>query len=68
MSVVESKSYLGDSVYAEFTRGMLRLTTDNGMGPCNRIFLEDEVVEALLRKLATNYDIDHMCRILQGCK
>jgi hypothetical protein len=45
----ERKVYLGDSVYAEFEHGMIRLTTDNGMGPSNEIFLEPEVIQALVR-------------------
>ncbi len=65
----KEKTYLGDSVYADFYRGLLLLTTENGMGPpSNSICLEDKVVEALLKKLAENYDIDRMCRILQQVK
>lgn len=64
----KDKTYLGDSVYADFDRGMLLLTTENGVGPSNSIHLEDTVVESLLKKLATNYDIDRMCRILQQVK
>jgi len=44
-----TKQYLGDSVYAELERGMLKLTTDNGMGPNNIIFLEPEVYTALVQ-------------------
>lgn len=46
-----AKIYLGDSVYAEWSRddGMVRLTTENGPGaPGNVIWLEPEVMEALL--------------------
>lgn len=43
------KQYLGDSVYARVTDGMIELTTDNGMGPSNKIYLEVEVLEALIR-------------------
>jgi hypothetical protein len=46
------KEYLGDSVYAEIEDGMLLLTTDNGYGPNNKIFLEQEVIEALLEYVA----------------
>ena len=42
------KHYLGDSVYAEVQHGMIKLTTDNGNGPNNTIFLEDIVVEHLI--------------------
>lgn len=41
------KAYLGDSVYADIDNGMVKLTTENGMGASNTIFLEPEVVEAL---------------------
>ena len=42
------KVYLGDSVYVEVDRGMLKLTTENGFGPSNTIYLEPEVLAALL--------------------
>lgn len=42
------KQYLGDSVYVEIERGMIKLTTDNGLGPNNTIYLELEVYEALV--------------------
>lgn len=45
--------YLGDSVYAEIIDGMLRLTTNNGMGPSNTIFIEPKVYEALVKWLET---------------
>lgn len=41
--------YLGDSVYAREQRGMVLIYTDNGLGPTNRIFLEPEVFDALVR-------------------
>lgn len=45
-----SKVYLGDSVYAEMEpSGMIVLTTDNGEGASNTIYLEAEVYEALVR-------------------
>ncbi len=37
------KTYLGDSVYADFDGSMVRIYTDNGFGACNEIFLELEV-------------------------
>lgn len=42
-------AYLGDSVYVEIERGMLRLYLDNGYGPKNEIFLEPEVMDTLIR-------------------
>lgn len=37
------KTYLGDSVYVEVEDGMIKLTTDNGEGPSNTIFIEEQV-------------------------
>jgi len=44
-----AKNYIGDSVYADFDQhGQLVLTTENGYGPSNTIYLEPEVYHALL--------------------
>lgn len=43
-----NKVYLGDAVYAEVDRGMLKLTTDYGCGATNEIFLEPQVYERML--------------------
>ena len=43
------KRYLGDSVYAAFDGYQIRLTTENGFGPSNEIFIEPEVLKALNR-------------------
>jgi hypothetical protein len=43
--------YLGDSVYVEVEHGMLKLTTDNGFGASNTIYLEPEVVAQLVEYL-----------------
>lgn len=43
-----TKRYIGDSVYAEIVDGMIRLTTENGFGPSNEIFLELEVFQDLI--------------------
>lgn len=43
-----SKTYLGDSVYAEIESGMVKLTTENGDGPpSNTIYLEVSVFDSL---------------------
>ncbi len=39
--------YLGDSVYAEVQDGMIKLTTNNGYGANNVIFMDPTVFEAL---------------------
>jgi len=48
------KVYLGDSVYAEFEGGFIRLTTENGRpgDPSNAIFLEPAVIDAFLEFVA----------------
>jgi hypothetical protein len=37
------KEYIGDSVYADITDGNIILTTENGIGASNTIFLEPQV-------------------------
>lgn len=49
------KSYLGDSVYAGVERGSIVLTTENGLGPSNMIFMDDDVVESLLSFIGKHY-------------
>lgn len=44
-----AKRYLGDSVYVEIEGGMLKLTTENGLGASNTIFMEPEVFHELQR-------------------
>lgn len=48
MAAQIGKVYLGDSVYVEVERGMLKLTTENGMGPTNTVYLEAVVLKQLL--------------------
>lgn len=43
------KDYLGDGVYVDLERGMIKLTTENGIETTNEIFLEPEVYQALVR-------------------
>lgn len=50
------QSYLGDAVYYEFDGHGVDLTTSNGLTTTNRIFLEPEVIVALLRALAADFD------------
>jgi hypothetical protein len=42
------RAYLGDSVYADTSHDMVRIYTDNGAGPDQRIYLEREVFDALV--------------------
>lgn len=41
------KSYLGDSVYADFDGFGITLTTENGHGPSNEIYIEPQILKAL---------------------
>ena len=43
----EDKVYLGDSVYADFDGFGIVLTTENGQGASNTIFLEPSVLASL---------------------
>ena len=43
-----NKEYLGDSVYVETVDGMIKLTTENGYGSSNIIYLEPLVFKALI--------------------
>lgn len=43
----EYKVYLGDSVYADFDGHYVVLTTDNGFGPSNTIYLEPGALSSL---------------------
>ena len=46
------KRYLGDSVYVEMgSCGEIILTTNNGDGATNKIFLEPQIINALLQFL-----------------
>jgi hypothetical protein len=42
------KSYLGDGVYAESQSGGILLTSENGVSVLDSIFLEPEVLDALI--------------------
>ena len=46
------ETYLGDAVYARIRDGRLILTTEDGIGAMNTIYLEPEVYAALLAFVA----------------
>jgi hypothetical protein len=48
-----STTYLGDGVYAQIERGMIKLTTSNGLQVTNEIYLEDSVVDAFIKYLVS---------------
>ena len=45
------KRYIGDGVYVDLERGMVKLTTSDGVRDTNTIFLETSVVDQFLRWL-----------------
>ena len=47
-----AKSYLGDGVYVDVERDMLKLTTEDGIEKTNTVYLEPEVWAALERYVA----------------
>jgi hypothetical protein len=53
MAKHEYKRYLGDGVYADIDRGMVKLTTEDGISVINIIYLEPEVIDALMRYVTT---------------
>lgn len=52
---MSKKTYLGDSVYADFDGFQIVLTTENGYGPSNRICMESEVFRALFAYIEKCY-------------
>ena len=52
------KQYIGDGVYLEVERGMLKLTTDEGLGPTNTIYLEPEVYTSLVQLVQQRLALD----------
>lgn len=50
-NAMKKKAYLGDSVYIAPTENGYVITTENGLGPSNEIFLEPQVVKALVNYL-----------------
>jgi len=45
---MNKKVYLGDSVYAQYYGEYIILTTENGYGPTNTIYLEPDVYDNLV--------------------
>lgn len=55
------KAYIGDSVYVEAVDGSLKLTTENGYGPRNTIYLDRDTFISLL-KFAERQDVKEIFR------
>jgi len=53
---MNSKTYLGDGVYAEIVDGSVLLTTEDGISVTNKIYLELEVVDALSKYLKQQFE------------
>jgi hypothetical protein len=49
---MSTKTYLGDAVYAELEAGMVKLIAEDGISATNTIYLEPEVIDALLSYIA----------------
>lgn len=52
---MNNKTYLGDGVYADFDGFHVVLTVDNGVETTNTVYLEDTVINGLLRFLEKTY-------------
>jgi hypothetical protein len=46
---VSNKAYLGDGAYAEYDNCGIRLTAENGLVATDTVYLEPEVLIALMR-------------------
>jgi hypothetical protein len=53
------KEYLGDSVYAHIEEGVICLTVENGEFVSSTIFLEREVIEALISYVDRSTGLSH---------
>ena len=53
-----SKQYLGDSVYADFDGWQICLTTENGIGASNTVYLEDQVIQSFMRYVEKCYGVE----------
>lgn len=62
------KIYLGDSVYAEVERGMLKLTTENGTptDPSNIIYMDEGVYSSFVSWVDSQVDRELHCRSVQA--
>ncbi len=47
------KQYLGDGVYVDLEHGMIKLTTENGYGASNTIYLGSSEYEMLIKYVET---------------
>jgi len=54
----ETKQYLADGVYAQYTSGQIRLTSENGIIVINEIFMDNTVMDAFSRYLKRNFKME----------
>ena len=54
----EPKVYLGDSVYGELIGNSIRLTTENGFGASNEIWLDIDVLTALFHYMGRGWNLE----------
>ena len=60
------KVYLGDGAYYEFDGHGVSLTAENGIRATDRVYLEPEVIVALLRALGEDFDPKKLKEVIGG--
>lgn len=56
--ILTEKEYLGDSVFANYDNYHIVLTTENGFGPSNTIYLDSMVMANLLKYISARPSLD----------
>jgi hypothetical protein len=64
--MTHDRHYIGDSVYLYNEEERVRLTTENGLGPSNEIYLDLEVIGNLLRAFGRRFDKETLCEIIRS--
>jgi hypothetical protein len=52
------KVYLGDSVYGEIVGNSIKLTTENGFGASNEIWLDTDVLTAMFHYMRRGWNVE----------
>jgi len=64
--MTDTKQYLGDGAYYEFDGYGVELTTSNGIDTTNTIYLEADVIAALVRLLSQDFNRELLAAIVRG--
>jgi len=64
--MINTKQYLGDGAYYEFDGYGVELTTSNGIVTTNTLYLEPDVIAALVRLLSQDFNRDLLAAIVRG--